>query len=171
MGSISGLGRSPGEGNENLCRYSCLENSMNRGARWVTVHGVEKNQTWLSVCASTRSWFTMLITAVQQSDLVRFSSVQFSRSVVSNSLRPRGLQHARLPCPYQLLELAHTHVHRISDAIQPSHPLSSPSPPAFNVSQHQGLFQWVYSSHQVAKVLGFQLQYQSFQWTPRTDLL
>ena len=59
----------------------------------------------------------------------------------------------------------------ISDSIQPSHPLSSPSPPAFNLSQHQGLFQWVSSSHQVVKVLEFQLQHQSFQWTPRTDLL
>ena len=58
-----------------------------------------------------------------------------------------------------------------SDAIQLSHPLSSPSPPALNLSQHQGLFQWVNSFHEVAKVLEFQLQYQSFQWTPRTDLL
>ena len=64
-----------------------------------------------------------------------------------------------------------THVHQVSDAIQPSHPLLSPSPPAPNPSQHQGLFQWVNSSHEVAKVLEFQLQHQSFQWTPRTDLL
>ena len=71
---------------------------------------------------------------------------------------------------HQLLELAQTHVHRVGDAIQPSHPLSSPSPPAFNISQHQGLFQWV-SSSQVAKVLEFQLQHQSFQWTFRTDFL
>ena len=55
MGSISGLGRSPGEGNDNLCRYSCLENSMNRGARWVTVLGVEKNRTQLSACTCTHS--------------------------------------------------------------------------------------------------------------------
>ena len=64
---------------------------------------------------------------------------------------------------HQLLELAQTQVHQVSDAIQPSHPLSSPSPPAFNLSQHQGLFQGVSSSHQVAKVLEFQLQHQSFQ--------
>ena len=70
---------------------------------------------------------------------------------------------------HQLLELAQTNVHRVGDAIQPPHSLSSP--PAFNLSQHQGLFQWVSSSHQVAKVLEFQLQHQSFQWTPRTDLL
>ena len=59
----------------------------------------------------------------------------------------------------------------VGDAIQPSHPLSSPSPPAPSPSQHQGLFKWVNSLHEVAKVLEFQLQYQSFQWTPRTDLL
>ena len=64
-----------------------------------------------------------------------------------------------------------THVHRVGDAIQPSHPLLSPSPLAPNPSQHQSLFQWVNSSHEVAKVLEFQLQHQSFQWTPRTDLL
>ena len=57
-----------------------------------------------------------------------------------------------------------THVHWVGDAIQPSHPLSSPSPPALNLSQHQGLFKWVSSSHQVAKILEFQLQHQSFQW-------
>jgi len=58
-----------------------------------------------------------------------------------------------------------------SDVIEPSHPLSSPSPPTFNLSQHQGLFQWVSSSHQVDKVLEFQLQHQSFQWIFRTDFL
>ena len=69
---------------------------------------------------------------------------------------------------HQLLEHAQTHVHQVSDAIQP---LSSPSSPAFNLSQHQGLFQWVGSSHQVAKVLELQLQHQSFQWTFGTDFL
>ena len=72
---------------------------------------------------------------------------------------------------HQLLEFTQTRVHWIGDAIQTSHPLSSPSSPAFNLSQHQSLFQWVSSSHQVAKILEFQLQHQSFQWTPRTDLL
>ena len=76
-----------------------------------------------------------------------------------------------LPVHHQLPEFIQTHVHRVSDAIQPSHPLSSPSPPAFNLSQHQGLFQWVNSSHEVAKVLEFQLQHQSFQWIFKTDLL
>ena len=82
---------------------------------------------------------------------------------MSNSLLPHGLRHARLPCHYQLPEFAQTHVHRVGDAIQPSHLLLSPSPPAFNLSQRQGLFQGVSSSHQVAKVLEFQFQHQSFQ--------
>ena len=76
-----------------------------------------------------------------------------------------------LPVHHQLPEFTQTHVHQVGDAIQPSHPLSSPSPPAPNPSQHQNLFQWVKSLHQVAKVLEFQFQHQSLQWTPRTDLL
>ena len=76
-----------------------------------------------------------------------------------------------LPVHHQLPEFTQTHVHWVGDAIQPSHPLSSPSPPAPNPSQHQSLYQWVNSSHEVAKVLEFQPQHQSFQWTPRTDLL
>ena len=73
------------------------------------------------------------------------------------------------PVHHHLPELTQTHVHWAGDANQPSHPLSSSSPFAFNLSQHQGLFQWVSSLHQVAKVLEFQLQHQSFQWIFRTD--
>ena len=72
---------------------------------------------------------------------------------------------------HHLPEFTQTHIHWVSDDIQPSHPLSSPSPPALNPSQHQGLLQWVSSSHQVAKVLELQLQHQSFQWIFRTDLI
>ena len=72
---------------------------------------------------------------------------------------------------HQLLEFTQTPVHWICDAIQPSHAPSSPSPPDFNLSQHQGLFQWVSSSHQMAKGLEFQPQHQSFQWIFKTDLL
>ena len=72
-----------------------------------------------------------------------------------------------LPVQHQLLEFTQTHVHWVGDAIQPSHPLSSPSPPPLNISQYQGLFKWVSSSLQVAKVLEFQLQHQSFQWHSR----
>ena len=82
---------------------------------------------------------------------------------------PMNCGMAGLPVHHQLPEFTQTHVHHVSDAIQPSHPLSCPSPPAFNLSQHQGLFQWVSSSHQVAKVLEFQLQHQSFQWIFSTD--
>ena len=69
-----------------------------------------------------------------------------------------------LPVHHQLLGFTQTHVHRVGDAIQPSHPLSSPSPPAPNPSHLQGLFQWVSSSHEVAQVLEFQLQHQSFHY-------
>ena len=76
-----------------------------------------------------------------------------------------------LPVRHQLLELAQTHVHQVSDAIQPSHPLSSPSPPALNFSQHQDLFQLVSSLHQVAKVPELQFQHQFFQLVFRSDFL
>ena len=99
------------------------------------------------------------------------SSVQFSHSIVSDSLRPDESQHTRPLCPSPTPELTQTHVHQVSDAIQPSHPLSSPSPPAPNPSQQQSLFQGVNSSHEVAKVLEFQLQHHSFQRNPRADLL
>ena len=84
---------------------------------------------------------------------------------------PMNLSTPGLPVHHQLPESTQTHVHRVGDAIQPSHPLSSPSSPALNLSHHRGLWKWVSSSHQVDKVLEFQLQHQSFQWTPRTDLL
>ena len=99
------------------------------------------------------------------------SSVQFSPSVTSDFCDPMECSAPGFPVHHQLPELAQTHVHHVSDAIQPSHPLSSPSPPAFNLSQHQGLSKWVSSLHQVAKVLEFQLQHQSFQWILRTDFL
>ena len=100
----------------------------------------------------------------------RFSTVQFSRSVVSDSLWPHESQHTRLPCPSPNSEFTQTHVHRVSDAIQPFHP-TSPLLLLPSFFQHQGLFQWVGSLHQVAKVLEFQLQQQSFQWIFRTDFL
>ena len=98
----------------------------------------------------------------------KFSSVVESCPTLCD---PMNYSTLGLPVPHQLLDSTQTHVHRVSDTIQPSHPLSSPSAPALNLSQHQGLFKWVSSSHQVAKVLEFQPQHQSFQWIPRTDLL
>ena len=98
----------------------------------------------------------------------QFSSVTQSCQTLCD---PMDYSTPDFPVYHQFLELVQTHVHWVGDAIQPSHPLSSPSPPALILSQHQGLFQWVSSSHQEAKVLEFQLQHQSFQWTLRTDLL
>ena len=92
---------------------------------------------------------------------VQFSSVAQSCPTLCD---PMNRSTPGLPVHRQLPEFTQTHVHCIGDAIQPSHLLSSPSPPAFNLSQHQGLFQWVSSSNQVAKVLEFQFQHQSFQW-------
>ena len=105
---------------------------------------------------------------VHANGLFQFSSVAQSCLTLCDHM---NLSTPGLPVHHQLPEFTQTHVHWIGDVIQPSHPLSSPSPPAPNPSQHQGLFQWVSSSHQVAQVLEFQLQHQSFQWTPRTDLL
>ena len=95
----------------------------------------------------------------------------FSRLVVSDSLQSHGLQHTSFPVLRHPPELAQTHVHWVDDSIQPSRPLLSPSPPVFNLSQHEGLFQWVGYLHQVAKVLELQLQHQSFQWIFRVDFL
>ena len=103
-----------------------------------------------------------------KSHILQFSSVTQLCPTLCN---PMDCSMPGLPVHHQLPEFTQTHVHWIGSAIQLTHPLSSPSPPALNLSQHQGLFQWVSSLHQVAKVLEFQLQHQSFQWTPRTDLL
>ena len=81
---------------------------------------------------------------------------------------PMDCSTPAFPVLHYIPEFAQTHVHRVGDAVQPSHTLSSPSP-AFNLSQHQGLFQWVGFSHQVATVLEF--QHQSFQWIFRVDFL
>ena len=95
-------------------------------------------------------------------------SVQFSCLVVLDSVTP-WMQHARLPCPSPTPRTCSDYVHWVGNAIQPSHPLLSPSPPTFSLSQHQGLFQWVSFLHQVAKVLEFQLQHQPFQLIFKTD--
>ena len=99
---------------------------------------------------------------------IQFSSFAQSCPTLCN---PMDCSTPGFPVCHQLPECTQTHVHWVGDAIQPSHPLSSPSPPAFNPSQHQGLFQWVSSSHQVAKVLELRLQHQSLQWIFRTDFL
>ena len=100
-----------------------------------------------------------VVTAIVENSITSvqwFSHVQFRD--------PMDCSMPGFPVHHQLMELAQTHVHQVGDAIQPSHPLSSLSPPAFNLSQHHGLYQWVSSSHQVAKVLELPLWHQSFQW-------
>ena len=116
--------------------------------------------------------FILLTIEVECGD-IQFSSVQFSSVTQScpTLYDSMNLSTPGLPVHHELPEYTQTHAHRVDDAIQPSHPLSSPSPPAPNPPQHQGLFQWVNSSHGVVKVLEFQLHHQSVQWIPRTDLL
>ena len=101
------------------------------------------------------------------SQLVQFSSVTQSCPPLCDHM---DCITPGLPVHHQLLELAQTHVHRVGDPIQPPHPLSLTSRPAFNLPQYQGLFHWVSSSHQVPKVLELHLQHQYFQWIFRTDV-
>ena len=118
--------------------------------------GEQKAKFWLP-------WKTLKSQLMPVLDFI-ISSVQFS-SVAQSYLTlcdPTDCSTLGFPVHHQLPELTQTHIHRVGDAIQPSHPLLSSSPLAFNLFQHQGLFQWVSSSHQVAKVLEFQLQHQSF---------
>ena len=114
------------------------------------------------------SFLELSVRRVNFSTSVQFSSVAQSYLTLCDSM---NCSTQGLPVHHQLPESTQIHVHWSGDAIQPSHPLLSPSPSALNFSQHQGLFQWVSSLHQVAKVLESQLQHQSFQSTPRTGLL
>ena len=175
----------------------CIINSRNL---FLTVLEAEKPKMKVSVdsvsCESPLSWFVdgCLLT-VSSHDLsfvctpflslcvskfslvkripIRLDSVQFSSAAQScpTLCNPMYCSMPGLPVHHQLPESTQAHVHWVGDAIQPFHPLSSPSPPALNRSQPQSLFKWISSLHQVAKVLEFQLQHQSFQWTPRTDFL
>ena len=120
---------------------------------WNFSFSISLSNEYSGLISSRIDWLDLL--AVQgtlknflQHNSVQFSSVQFSRSVMSDSLQRCGPQHARLPAFHHLPELAQTHVHWVSDAIKPSYPLSPPSPPALNLSQHQGLFWWVHSGSQ-----------------------
>ena len=115
---------------------------------------------------STEKW-------MDKEDMVHIYNGIFS-SVAQSCLTlcdPMNRSTPGLPVHHQLLEFTQTHVHWVGDAIQPSHPLLSPFPPAPKPCQHQSLFQWVNSSHEVAKVLEFKLQHHSFQRNPRADLL
>ena len=114
------------------------------------------------------SWDYVWLRVISWNIVLSVSSISQSCPTLCD---PMDCSTPGLPVHHQLPELTQTHVHWVGDAIQPSHPLSSPSPPAFNLSQDQGLFQWFDFSHQVAKVLELQLQHQSFQWIFRVDFL
>ena len=120
----------------------------------------------LNLCLLLDRWFF----TIESSGNLYFISVKLSHSCGSNYLQPPWTAALQASCPSPTPEPTQTHVHQVGDAIQLSHPLSSPSPHAFCLSQHQVLFQWV-SSHQVAKILEFQIQHQSFQWIYRTGFL
>ena len=148
-----------------------------RTLEWAAVsfsRGSSRPTDWTGVSCSAGRFFTEWAMKVSLHEyrhlntLVLFSSVTQSCPTLCD---PMDCSTPGLPVHHQLLELVQTHVHQVRDAIQPSHPLPSPSPPAFNLSQTQGLFKWVSSSHQMAKILEFQLQHQSFQWIFRTDFL
>ena len=126
---------------------------------WVTFpfsRGSSQPRDWNQVSHVAGRFFT---TRTTREGKPQWLLLLFGWLVMSNSLWPHGLQHTRLPCLSPTPRASSTHVYWVSDAIQPSHPLSSPSLPAFNHSQHQGLFQWVSSLHEVAKVLELQLQH------------
>ena len=116
---------------------------------------------------SDLAWYQLLSICVWCVS-VQFSLVTESCLTLCN---PMNRSMLGIPVHHQLPESTQTYVHWVHDAIQPSHPLLSPSPPAFSLSQHQGLFKWVSCSHKVAKILEFQLQHQFFQWMFRTDFL
>ena len=140
------------------------------GSKWIwaftlMIAGLEPDSVFLLLMYNYK---LILFFKSNQTSYIQFSSVAQSCPTLCD---PMNRSTRGLPVHHQLSESTQTHVHWVGDVIQPSHPLSSPSPPAFNFSQHQGLFKWVSSSHQTAKVLEFQLQHQSFQWTLRTDIL
>ena len=129
-----------------------------------------ESQRWPS--CKNFSWFPKISNTNGKKSIIlsTYFLLLFSRLVVSNSLWPQGLQHNRLPCPSPTPEARSNSCPSDVDAIQPSHPLF-PLPPAFNLFQHQGLFQWVSSLHQATKVLEFQIQHQSLQWIFKNDFL
>ena len=153
---------------EGSLKRFCLDRTLNKETKcmslwWKSDLGRGKTKWWedvLGIQTTPKMWGNWMVRVSS------VSSVAQSRLTLCN---PMDCSTPGFPVHHQLSEPTQTHIHCVGDAIQPSHPLWSSSPPTFNLSQHQGLFQWVTSSHQVAKVLEFQLQHQSFQWIFRTD--
>ena len=158
----------------NICIHFTKKYTNEQMIKCLTLLAIMKMQTkttkkvegWRTDAFKLWSWrrFLRLLWTARTS--VQFSTVAQSCPTLGN---PMDCSTPGLSVHHQLPEFTQTHIHWVGDAIQPSHLLSSPSPPAFNLSQQQGLFKWVSSSHQVAKVLEFQLLHQSFQRTFRTD--
>ena len=144
---------------EKICKDNVCIKKIKQFYSWRTLWNIKERRV-LPTSMWKRSWVDTL-----QYRWVQFSSVTQSCPTLCD---PMNRSTPGLPVHHQLPEFNQTHIHWVGDTIQPSHPLSSTSPPAFNLSQHQGLFKWVRSLHQMAKVLEFQLQHQSFQWTLRT---
>ena len=180
------------------CSYACILSHFSRfwlfSTPWTvtmgsSIHGISRQEHWsglpfplpgdlpnsgikptsLMSSALAGGFFTTSASCEALNVLIsQFSSVAQSCPTLCD---PMDHSMIGLPVHWQLLEFTQTHVHWVSDAIQPFHPLASPLPPTLNLSQHRGLSQWVSSSHQMAKGLEFQLQHQSFQWIFRTDFL
>ena len=135
---------------------------------WYTHTTLNSEFVWIKIYYCYHIILLKQLSIALYSSSVQFSSVTQSCPTICD---PMDCSTPGLPVHHQILELIQTHVHWVGHAIQPSHTLSPPSPPAFNLSQHQGLFKRVSSLHQVAKVLEFQLQRQPFQCIFRTDFL
>ena len=142
-----------------FCVYSCHH--------FLICFASVRSMPFLSIIVLIFPWNVPLVFPIFLKRSLSSSVVQWCPTLCD----PMDCSLPGLPVHHQLLGFTQIPVCWVGDAIQPSHPLSSPSPPTFNLSQHQCLFQWFSSSHQVAKVLEFQLQYQSFQWVFRTDFL
>ena len=144
------------------CNFNRVDCHLNKRKFFLRLYAI--------VCIRVTSDFRMIIifpAGAEPDAHIQFSSVSQSCPTLCD---PMDCSMPGLSVHHQLPAFTQTHVYWVGDAIQPSHPLSSPLP-AFSLFQHQGLFQWVSSLHQVAKVLEFQLQHQSFQWIFRTDFL
>ena len=152
-----------------LKRLAYLNEPMRHTKHGYPIWMGHSREFWQNMIHWRREWQTTSVNLPwEPHEMYQFSSVAQSCPILWD---PMSQSTSGLLVHHQLPEFTQTHVQWVGKAIQPSHPLSFPSPPALNPSQHQGLFQWINSSHEVAKVLEFQFQHQSFQWTPRTDLL